>query len=141
MVNASRGCAIFKRTDGLAGVLADFLEVLGGGVLVLAAVLGDVAGDLGGVVGADRLDVGRVRAFAVECQFALCRVFVERILLDSSEEACRRSCDCDARGDGQNGEDGGLCEHGVDFVVVCCGLFLGDEGYQESRKKRILKVK
>jgi len=44
-------CAIFKRTDGLAGVLADFLEVLGGGVLVLAAVLGDVAGDLGGVVG------------------------------------------------------------------------------------------
>ena len=112
-------CAIFKRTDSLAGVLADFLEVLGGGVLVLAAVLGDVAGDLGGVVGADRLDIGRVRALAVECQFALCRImYVKRILLDGSEKACRRSCDCDARGDGQNGEDGGLCEHVVDFLVV-----------------------
>jgi hypothetical protein len=62
-------CAIFKHTDGLAGVLADFLEVLGGGVLVVAAVLGNVAGDLGRVVGADRLDVGRVRALAVDCQF------------------------------------------------------------------------
>ena len=69
MVNASRGFAIFKHTDGLAGVLADFLEVLGGGVFVLAAVLGDVAGDLGGVGGADGLDVGRVRALAVDCQF------------------------------------------------------------------------
>jgi hypothetical protein len=69
MVNASRGFAIFKRTDGLAGALADFLEVLGGGVLVVAAVLGDVAGDLGGVGGADGLDVGRVRALAVDCQF------------------------------------------------------------------------
>lgn len=69
MVNASRGFAIFKRTDGLAGALADFLEVLGGGVLVVAAVLGDVAGDLGGVGGADGLDVGRVRALAADCQF------------------------------------------------------------------------
>jgi hypothetical protein len=69
MVNASRGFAIFKHTDGLAGALADFLEVLGGGVLVVAAVLGDVAGDLGGVGGADGLDVGRVRALAVDCQF------------------------------------------------------------------------
>jgi hypothetical protein len=69
MVNASRGFAIFKRTDGLAGALADFLEVLGGGVLVVAAVLGDVAGDLGGVGGADGLDVGRVRALAIGCQF------------------------------------------------------------------------
>jgi hypothetical protein len=69
MVNASRGFAIFKHTDGLAGALADFLEVLGGGVLVAAAVLGDVAGDLGGVGGADGLDVGRVRALAVDCQF------------------------------------------------------------------------
>jgi hypothetical protein len=69
MVNASRGFSIFKHTDGLAGALADFLEVLGGGVLVVAAVLGDVAGDLGGVGGADGLDVGRVRALAVDCQF------------------------------------------------------------------------
>ena len=118
MVHASRSVRIFKRTDGLAGVLADFLEVLGSGVLVLTAVLGDVAGDLGGVVGADGLDVGRVRALAAERQFALCRVYVKRILLDGSEKACRRSCDCDARGDGQNGEDGGLCEHVVDFLVV-----------------------
>jgi hypothetical protein len=69
MVNASRGFAIFKHTDDLAGVLADFLEVLGGGVFVPAAVLGDVASDLGRVGGADGLDVGRVRALAVDCQF------------------------------------------------------------------------
>ena len=140
MVNASRGFAIFRRTDGLAGVLADFLEVLGGGVLVVAAVLGDVAGDLGGVGGADGLDVGRVRALAVDYQFALrgYRAYVKRILLNSSQKACRRSCDCDARGDGQNGEDGGLCEHGVDFLVVCCCLFLGLKGI-ESRKKWVFE--
>jgi hypothetical protein len=139
-VNASRGFAIFRRTDSLAGVLADFLEVLGGGVLVVAAVLGDVAGDLGGVGGADGLDVGRVRALAVDDQFALrgYRAYVKRILLDSSQKACRRSCDCDARGDGQNGEDGGLCEHDVDFLIVCCCLFLGLKGI-ESRKKWGLK--
>lgn len=44
---------------------------------------------------------------------------MKRFLLDGSEEACRRGCDSDARGDGQDGEDGGgLCEHGVDFLVV-----------------------
>lgn len=67
VVNALQGVQSSKHTDGLAGVLADFLEVLGGGVLVLAAVLGDVAGDLGGVLGADGLDVGRVRALAEDC--------------------------------------------------------------------------
>jgi hypothetical protein len=45
---------------------------------------------------------------------------MKRFLLDSSQKACGRGCDCDARGDGQNGEDGGLCEHGVDFLVVWC---------------------
>jgi hypothetical protein len=140
MVNASRGFAIFRRTDGLAGALADFLEVLGGGVLVVAAVLGDVAGDLGGVGGADGLDVGRVRALAVDCQLALrgYNAYVERILLDGSQKACGRGCDCDARGDGQNGEDGGLCEHDVDFLVVCCCLFLGLKGIG-SRKSGFLK--
>jgi hypothetical protein len=39
---------------------------------------------------------------------------MERFLLDGSQKACGRGCDCDARGDGQNGEDGSLCEHGVD---------------------------
>jgi hypothetical protein len=38
---------------------------------VLAAVLGDVAGDLGRLFGADGLDVGRVRALAVDCQLAV----------------------------------------------------------------------
>jgi len=64
---------------------------------------------------------------------------MERLLLDSSKKACWRSCDCDAGGDGQDGEDGGLCEHGVDFVVVLGGLFLSVEGYQESRKRWFLK--
>jgi len=99
---------------------------------VLAAVLGDVAGDLGRVGGANRLDVGRVRA-----------------LVDSSKKACWRSCDCDAGGDGQNGEDGGLCEHGVDFVVVFVGRFVFERGrvsresekvvFEGNVKKRLLK--
>lgn len=54
-----------KHTDGLAGVFADLLEVLGGVVLVVAAVTGDVAGHFGGLLGADGLDVGWVVAFAV----------------------------------------------------------------------------
>lgn len=42
-----------------------------------------------------------------------------RIVLDSSEKACRRSRGGDARSDGEDGEEsGGLCEHGVGFVVV-----------------------
>ena len=41
-----------------------------------------------------------------------------RILLDSGEEACRRSCDSNARSDGEDGEEsGGLCEHGVGCAV------------------------
>ena len=57
-------CAIFKRTDGLAGVLAGLLEPLGGSVLVVAAVLGEVTGHLVRLLGADLLDVGRVLACA-----------------------------------------------------------------------------
>ena len=57
---------------------------------------------------------------------------MKRFLLDSREKACGRGCDCDTRGDGQNGEDGGLCEHGVDFLVVWCCLFLGLKGIKES---------
>lgn len=60
-------------------------------------------------------------------------MYLRRILLDGSKEACRGSCDGDARGDGQNGEDGGgLCEHGVDFLGVCLWWV---KGYQESREK------
>ena len=54
-----------KRTDTLASVLADLLEVLGGSVLVVAAVLGEEASHLLGGVGADLLDVGGLRALAV----------------------------------------------------------------------------
>jgi len=88
---------------------------------VLAAVLGDVAGDFGRFLRADGLDVGRVRALAMDCQFAVedRGRMSERSLLDGSEQACGRSRDSDASGNGQDGEDGGgLCEHGVDFVVV-----------------------
>jgi hypothetical protein len=53
-----------KHTDGLAGVLAGLLEPLGGGVFVVTAVLGEVAGHLVGLVRADVLDVGRVLAGA-----------------------------------------------------------------------------
>jgi hypothetical protein len=53
-----------KHTDGLASVLAGLLEPLGSSVFVVAAVLGDVAGHLIGLVGADVLDVGRVLAGA-----------------------------------------------------------------------------
>lgn len=53
-----------KHTGGLAGTLAHVLEVLGGVVLVIAAVLRDVASHCGGLLGADGLDVGRVVAFA-----------------------------------------------------------------------------
>lgn len=43
---------------------------------------------------------------------------VWRILLDSSEEACRGSCDNDARSDGKDRKDSGsLCEHGVNLVL------------------------
>lgn len=58
------GCVLAKHTDSLASVLADLLEPLGGIVLVVAAVLSDVAGHLVGLVGADVLDVGRVLACA-----------------------------------------------------------------------------
>lgn len=58
------GCVLGKHTDGLAGVLAGLLEPLGGSVLVVAAVLGEVAGHLVRLVGADGLDVGRVLACA-----------------------------------------------------------------------------
>lgn len=48
---------------------------------------------------------------------------VWRILLDGGKEACRGSCDNDARSDGEDGEEGGsLCEHGVN-----CGVVLGLE--------------
>lgn len=53
-----------KHTDGLASVLAGLLEPLGGSILVVAAVLGEVAGHLIGLLGADVLDVGRVLACA-----------------------------------------------------------------------------
>lgn len=53
-----------KHTDGLASVLAGLLEPLGGSVLVVAAVLGEVAGHLVRLLGADFLDVGRVLACA-----------------------------------------------------------------------------
>jgi hypothetical protein len=111
-----------QHTDGLAGVCAHLLEPLGGSVLVLAAVLGDVAGHFGRLIRADGLDVGWVVACAAQL-LALSAsayfVYSERILLDSSEEACRRCCDDDARSDSEDREDGGgLCEHGVDFKVV-----------------------
>jgi hypothetical protein len=66
---------------------------------------------------------------------------MKRFLLDSSQKACGRGCDCDARGDGQNGEDGGLCEHGVDFLGVWCCLFLDVEGYRRVEMQRLLKGK
>lgn len=50
---------------------------------------------------------------------------MERFLLDGSQKACGRGCDCDTRGDGQNGEDGGLCEHVVDFLVVFVWFVFG----------------
>lgn len=53
-----------KHTDGLASVLAGLLEPLGGSVLVVAAVLGEVTGHLVRLLGADLLDVGRVLACA-----------------------------------------------------------------------------
>lgn len=61
-VSREVGCP--ELTHALAGVLADFLEVFGGGVLVVTAVLGQVAGHLLGGLGADGLDVGRVGALA-----------------------------------------------------------------------------
>lgn len=53
-----------KHTDGLASVLAGLLEPLVGSVFVVAAVLGEVAGHLVRLLGADVLDVGRVVACA-----------------------------------------------------------------------------
>lgn len=107
-----------KHTDGLASVAADLLEVLGGGVLGVAAVLGEVAGDLVGLLGADGLDVGRVRAFAAQLLVHSRAWKMRRIVLDGGKEACRGSCDNDARSDGEDGEDSGsLCEHGVKLVL------------------------
>lgn len=51
---------VLERTDGLASVLAHLLEVLGSGILVLAALVGDVTGHLLGLLAADGLEVGRV---------------------------------------------------------------------------------
>jgi hypothetical protein len=58
-------CVLGTRTDGLAGVFAHLLEPLGGSVFIVAAVLGDVAGHFGRLVGADGLDVGWIVACAV----------------------------------------------------------------------------
>lgn len=87
---------------------------------MLAAVLREVAGHLGSLLGADTLDVGRVGALAA--RLLVCdRAYIMgawRILLDSGEKACRRSSDSDARSDGEYSEDGGgLCEHGVEYGV------------------------
>jgi len=88
--------------DGLASVLAGLLEPLGGSVFVVAAVLGEVAGHLVRLLGADVLDVGRVLA-----------------CVDSSEKACWRRGGSNARSDSEDSEkSGGLCEHDVEIVVV-----------------------
>lgn len=55
-----------EHTDGFASVAANLLEVLGGSVLGVAAVLREEASDLVGLLGADGLDVGRVRALAAQ---------------------------------------------------------------------------
>ena len=116
------------RTDGLAGVAADVLEVLGRDFLVVAAVLGEVAGDLVGLLGADGLDVGRVRALAAQMLVSGRENTARRILLDSGKKACRGSSDNDARSDGEDREDGGsLCEHGVN-----CGVVLGSKWWKST---------
>jgi len=66
---------------------------------------------------------------------------MKRFLLDGSQKACGRGCDCDTRGDGQNGEDGSLCEHGVDFSCCVVLIDFGLEGYREWEMQRFLKEK
>lgn len=129
LLTVADACDFPKLTDCLASVLANLLEVLGGSVLVVAAVLGEEGSHLLGRVGADLLDVGGLRALAV-------RVLVcgrnhgalgVRNVLDGGDEACRRSGNSDARGDREDGEEGGgLCEHAVG---VSCGWCVGGEGY------------
>lgn len=115
-----------KRTELHTSFVAHLTEVLYGDFLVLAAVVAHVLLDLVRTL-ANLLDVAGVRAGAgITLVFgSICARYGIGVL-DSGDHACWWRCDCDARGDGEEGDEGGGFGEHVDVVFVVLGVLFWD---------------